>query len=203
MRAGPSQLGHGSLRPSWPCRFKPRMDHPSRATYGSVRPNCDTKAREILDSIVSGDGLIFGRHDYRKFLKGAASKVLDSARSKKFSAYSFRHRAATELASSDMMGASYILGHRQPTTINRYAHPERAASKRALAGREKMYSGVVSLGSPETASSTEPKPTNSDTHEAPPTNQKTRFAAGFHRVGNLEEGFRDLCEEEDSNLHVC
>ena len=91
-----------------------------------------------------------------------------------------------------MMGASYILGHRQSTTINRYAHPERAASKRALAGRAKTHSWVLPPGTQETASSSEPKSTSSvptQGAQAPQTQtKKPALQRVFIGSGTLRRG---------------
>jgi len=53
-----------------------------------------------------------------------------------FTAYDLRHRCATELAATcDLTGAAYLMGHKQVTTLNRYARPEQSAAVRVLAAR--------------------------------------------------------------------
>jgi integrase len=95
-------------------------------------------ARAALDSVCPPEGLIFGKHDYRPQLSRAAEKVLPPHLAATFTAYDLRHRCATELAATgDLTGAAYLMGHKQVTTLNRYARPEQGAAVRVLAARSR------------------------------------------------------------------
>ncbi len=101
-------------------------------------------ARAALGSVCHAKGLIFGKHDYRPQLKKAAESVLPAHLAVTFTAYDFRHRFATEVAATgDLTGAAYLMGHKQPTTINRYARPERTAAERVLAARSRAIGGAA------------------------------------------------------------
>jgi hypothetical protein len=60
--------------------------------------------------VCPGEGLIFGRHDYRLQLPKAAKQVLPPHVAATFTAYDLRHRCATELAATgDLTGAAYLM----------------------------------------------------------------------------------------------
>jgi integrase len=95
-------------------------------------------ARAALDSVCPSEGLIFGKHDYHPQLQRAAKQVLPPHLAATFTAYDLRHRCATELAATgDLTGAAYLMGHKQVTTLNRYARPEQSAATRVLAARSR------------------------------------------------------------------
>lgn len=110
--------------------------------YARTLPLTDV-ARAALDSVCPGEGLIFGRHDYRPQLQKAAKQVLPPHLAATFTAYDLRHRCATELAATgDLTGAAYLMGHKQVTTLNRYARPEQSAAARVLAARSRAIGAV-------------------------------------------------------------
>ena len=56
------------------------------------------------------------------------------------------HECAAPLRSRGWPGAAYVMGHKQVTTLNRYARPEQAAAARVLAARSQAI-GAVAWGS--------------------------------------------------------
>jgi integrase len=110
-----------------------------KARYSRECPLSAT-AITILERCAGTSGPIFGRHDYRIQLKRAAAAVLDSARAKSFAAYDFRHARTTHLLaeSNDLLGTAYLVGHRQITTTNRYAHAALGHATRAIASVDKL-----------------------------------------------------------------
>lgn len=101
-------------------------------------------ARAALDSVCPPEGLLVGKHDYRPQLSKAAEKVLPAHLAAGFTAYDLRHRCVTELAATrDLTGAAYLMGHKQVTTLNRYARPEQSAAARVLAARSRAIGAVA------------------------------------------------------------
>lgn len=73
------------------------------------------------------------RTDYRKTLRRVAKKCrLPDA--EHLTLYDFRHGRASDVLdkTSDLLGAAYMLGHKQLTTTNRYLHPEKRAGQRVV-----------------------------------------------------------------------
>jgi integrase len=94
-------------------------------------------ARAALESVCPDIGVIFGRHEYRDQLRKAARRVLSAEKAKTFTAYDLRHARATQWAESgNLVGVAYLLGHKQVTTTNRYARPNRAAAERVLSVKD-------------------------------------------------------------------
>lgn len=94
------------------------------------------KARQALARASLGlpeGAIIFGHHDWRKTLSKAARKAKIKG---SVTDYDLRHSRATHLAESgaNMPGLSFILGHLQITTTNRYVKPSEAAARAALKG---------------------------------------------------------------------
>lgn len=89
-------------------------------------------ARLVLDAACPEVGLLFGRHDARKYFK-AAAKVAHMPAG--FSPYDLRHGRTTELIerTGNLLGVAYLVGHKQVTTTNAYAKPTQRAAERALA----------------------------------------------------------------------
>lgn len=93
-------------------------------------------ARAALDSCIDAPGLIFGRRDYREYLKASGKAAgLSVADAKALSPYDLRHARGTHLVavSGDLPGVAYLLGHKQVTTTNRYVHGSLKAAQRVLA----------------------------------------------------------------------
>ena len=61
------------------------------------------------------------------------SSDASSRKAKTFTAYGLRHARATQWAETgNLVGVAYLLGHKQVTTTNKYARPNRAAAMRVL-----------------------------------------------------------------------
>jgi integrase len=147
-----------------------------KSEYARELPLTD-EARAALDSACPSQGLIFGKHDYRPQLSKAAGLALPPHLAATFTAYDFRHRCATELAATgDLTGAAYLMGHKQVTTLNRYAKPQQSAAARVLAARSRAI-GAVTWGRNQ--------------------NGRLSAAAGLSECSMIPMS----CEGEDSNLH--
>jgi site-specific recombinase XerD len=77
-------------------------------------------------------GPIFGRHDYRVYLREAG---LDDELRTQLAAYDFRHARGTHLVDrgAALSGVAYQLGHTQVSTTSKYAHATKRAGDAALA----------------------------------------------------------------------
>jgi integrase len=66
--------------------------------------------------------------------------VLPWERARTFTAYDLRHARATQWAESgNLVGVAYLLGHKQITTTNKYAKPNRAAAERVLGVKDSFH----------------------------------------------------------------
>lgn len=109
-------------------------DEIDKARFGRELP-LSTAARAALDRVAPDDGLIFGRHDDRRYVKEAAQKIdLPPHLAKQVSPYDFRRARGTHLCerTSNLAGVAYLLGHTQVTTTNRYVHPGKRAAAAVL-----------------------------------------------------------------------
>lgn len=107
-------------------------DEIDKIRFGRELPLTDG-ARAALDSVCPEAGIIFGKHDYRDQLEKAAAVALTPEKAKTFAGYDLRHARATQWAESgNLVGVAYLLGHKQITTTNKYARPNRAAAERVL-----------------------------------------------------------------------
>jgi len=97
-------------------------------------------ARAALDSVCPEEGLIFGRHNFRNILAAAVKAAkLPEHLAKTFATYDFKHRAATEMASTgDLAGTAYLMGWKHVTTANNYVHPDAEAAEEVLAARQAL-----------------------------------------------------------------
>lgn len=132
------------LRPSTLEKLEAPRDYAAGSTVLRVRDDADknhfgrdlpltARARAALDSVCPSEGLIFGRHDFRDAIRAAATSALPTDRAAAFTPYCLRHARLTELAETgNLVGAAYLSGHRQVTTINRYARPNRRAAEAVL-----------------------------------------------------------------------
>jgi hypothetical protein len=110
-------------------------DEADKADYGRELPLTE-RARAALDSVCPMAGLIFGEHKFAVPLRAAAKAAgIDAHRASKISDYDFRHSRLTHLGTvtSNLSGVSYLAGHRQVTTTNRYMRPLKAAAAEVLA----------------------------------------------------------------------
>ncbi len=99
-------------------------------------------ASQALDRWAPDEGLVFGAHDrrvpFRAACRAAAKKGLLAEWKKDLvTPYDFRHGRISDLLGRDgatLLGVAYAVGHKQVTTTNRYAHPERRQAAIALLG---------------------------------------------------------------------
>jgi integrase len=107
-------------------------DEIDKVRFGRELPLTEA-ARAALDPVCAESGVIFGKHDYRDQLEKAAEVALPPEKAKTFAGYDLRHARATQWAESgNLVGVAYLLGHKQITTTNKYARPNRAAAERVL-----------------------------------------------------------------------
>jgi integrase len=95
-------------------------------------------SRRWLDAVCPASGVIFGKHNFRAALtKAVEAAKLPAHLAETMTTYDFKHRAATEMASTgDLPGMMHLMGWKQVTTANRYARPEQQAAARVLAARQ-------------------------------------------------------------------
>lgn len=106
-------------------------DEADKARWGRTLPLSD-RAQEILGDVGAKDlEPVFGRHDYREYI-AAACEVAGISR---LSPHDLRHARGSHLVdrTGDIRGAAFLLGHREITTMNKYARPTERAAERALA----------------------------------------------------------------------
>jgi integrase len=107
-------------------------DEIDKVRFGRELPLTEP-AREAIESVCPERGLIFGDHDYRDQLQKAARATLPPEKAATFAAYDLRHARATQWAESgNLVGVAYLLGHKQVTTTNKYARPNRMAAEKVL-----------------------------------------------------------------------
>jgi integrase len=118
-----------------------------KARFGRTVP-LTAAARAALDSVLPESGLVFGRRDYREYVREAA-KVAELP--KGFSPYDLRHGRALELteASGNLPGVAFLLGHRKLTTTDKYLRGTRRAADAALAALANS-GGIVGDEAPKT-----------------------------------------------------
>lgn len=116
------------------CRLRIR-DEADKARWGRTVPLSD-RARDILKRNGAKDlEPFFGRHDYRPYIAAAC----EAAKVPLLSPHDLRHARGSHLVdrTADIRGAAFILGHKEITTMNRYARPTEKAGERALATERK------------------------------------------------------------------
>lgn len=122
-----------------PDNWRPGMTHleltneDDKARFGR-EVDLTPEAVRILKRVSPERGEVFGRHVYYKAIKRAAIAVLGPVRGQDFAPYDFRHGRAKSLldAGAPLRGVSYLLGHKRPTTTDKYLAPERSAGRKAL-----------------------------------------------------------------------
>lgn len=109
-------------------------DAADKARYGRTI-DLTPAARAALDSVCPDEGLLFPPTSFRAQLKAAAKKAgVPAHLAGHVSHHDFRHARTTNLLDSGapLTGVAYLVGHRQITTTNLYAHARRSEGRRAL-----------------------------------------------------------------------
>jgi len=110
-------------------------DAEDKARFGRTLDLSPT-ALDVLRAVAPPrGGLLFGEHDFSRWLKRAAREVLGERRGKNFAPYDFRHGRARFLVDSgaSLRGVAYLLGHKLLSTTDRYLRADRREGQRALA----------------------------------------------------------------------
>jgi integrase len=124
-------------------------DEIDKNRYGRDLPLSD-RARAALDAVCPDRGLIFGKHDYREAWSEACAAVLPEEQAKTVTIYDLRRARLTELSETgNLPGAAYLAGHRQITTINKYAQPNLKAAQRAMSASEERRRAQQPEAEPE------------------------------------------------------
>jgi site-specific recombinase XerD len=117
------------------------------------------RARRVLDYVLRAlerenggrpvRGLIFGKHDHRKFLAAAAARALPPELAERFAGAHLRSARIThalERPGSNLPGVQYLAGHKQISTTARYVKPSFRAALDALG--EQPTRGAERSGKP-------------------------------------------------------
>lgn len=126
-------------------------DEIDKARFGRTLP-LTAAARAALDEVCPEKGVIFGRHDYRDFVRSAAKRAgIDPAKVATFSPYDLRHARTQQLTevSGNLPGVAYLVGHTRITTTDKYLRGTRRAAAKVL---ETVSNGCNSGGAEGEAS---------------------------------------------------
>lgn len=164
-------------------------DEADKARFGRTL-DLTPAARAALDSVCPDEGLLFPPTSFRAQLKAAAVKAgVPKHLAKHVSHHDFRHARTTHLLDegAPLTGVAYLVGHRQITTTNLYAHARRSEGRRAL----ELLSGH-GPGHRGPAAPSEPTPETTKAPEKP----------GLSRVGHegLEPSANGLRVQPDRPL---
>lgn len=111
-----------------------------KAHYGRT-VSITKAAKAALTAAMPKDGMvIFPRCDYRKLLKVAGAKAkLPPEKVAGLTRYDFRHGRTTSLVrtTNNLLGTAQLVGHKQISTTNKYAHPDREAGDAVISALTK------------------------------------------------------------------
>lgn len=99
-----------------------------------------SRAQQALESVCPPQGLIFGKHDYRKVLRNAAAEAgFPAEKAERISSHGFRHAAITDSleCTDNLVGVQYMAGHRFVSTTARYVQTSVRAAQAVIAARQK------------------------------------------------------------------
>ncbi len=97
-------------------------------------------AKEILERVAPKRGLIFGVHEYRKYIAAAASVALEPAKAAKFAAAHLRSSAITHFLDrgAPLTAAQRFADHLRATTTDKYVRASERALEAELARQGKL-----------------------------------------------------------------
>ncbi len=110
-------------------------DEIDKARFGREVP-LSAVARAELDAVCPEAGLIFGKHQLKETVRTTARLAgLPERKAAHVSDHDFRHARITHLLETtrNLIGVAYLVGHRNATTTNRYARPNRRAALDVIA----------------------------------------------------------------------
>ena len=145
-------LWETGLRPQTVCSIRAPDDYFRGATVLRIRSEADksrwgrdvpltAQAIEALNAVCPKQGYLFPRMPsgnpacYRMLLRRAAREAgLSEARAARISDYDFRHGRTTQLVeeTGNILGAGFLVGHRNATTTNVYLHARSNMAKAVL-----------------------------------------------------------------------
>lgn len=127
-------------------------DEDDKARWGRV-VDLTPEAVRLLASVAPADGAIFGKHDFAKALKRAATVILGPRLGKQFAPYDFRHGGAKDTLDSGgaLRGLAYNLGHKRLSTTDKYLAPDRAAGAEASRARSRSVQSTPRKPVPNSA----------------------------------------------------
>jgi hypothetical protein len=122
-------------------------DADDKARYGRT-VKLTARAQAILERCAPKSGLIFGKHDYRAFIKAAALKVLPRDKALLFAAYDFRHGRINNLleTSGSLHGVAFVAGHKQLTTTNAYLRGQQRHGDAVMAAADAALAAEPNTG---------------------------------------------------------
>lgn len=109
-------------------------DEIDKGRFGRTVP-LTAAATAALDGTIGKPGPIFGRHDYRGFLRAAAKRAgLPAAIGDALVPYDLRHNRTTHLLedTGNLPGVAFLVGHTKVTTTNGYARLGPRAARNVL-----------------------------------------------------------------------
>ncbi len=93
------------------------------------------RAAAALDRVCPRKGLIFGRHDYRSFVRPVAHEVLPADLAERFTEYDLRHARITcwmETSGNNLAGVAFLTGHTHASTLDVYTRSDRRAANSVI-----------------------------------------------------------------------
>lgn len=103
-----------------------------KESYGREVP-LSLRARRALDSVCPKSGLLFGEHDYVRYLPAAKA----SLPAHKAAVFTWQHLRSARIThwleqTSDLPGVQYLAGHKHASTTGKYVRPSLRAAQSVL-----------------------------------------------------------------------
>lgn len=108
-------------------------DSDDKEAYGREVP-LSLRARRALDSVVPSAGVIFGEHDYVRYLRPAADAALPAHKAAVFTWQHLRSARITHWLeqTSDLPGVMYLAGHKHASTTGKYVRASLRAAQNVV-----------------------------------------------------------------------